>query len=642
MALIKYRPEIDGLRTIAILAVIIYHADFFYEQHHIFQGGFFGVDIFFVISGFLITSLITKELNTTGKFSFLNFYDKRARRLLPVLTFIIIFVFPFAWTLLLPASFIDFAKSIIASNVFLSNFYWYESLQVYGAEASSLKPFLHTWSLAIEEQYYFIFPIILIAAIRWLKINVIAILTIITLVSLQFAEVVSGKEPSFSFYLLPSRFWELLIGSLLAYTLHIHPAKENDTLLTKTMPSIGLYLIIYSIIFVDFDSNHPGFITLLPIIGTVLIIWFSNKDELVTKILSSKLLVSVGLISYSLYLWHYPIFAFLRIEDLFDSFQMKLYAIIGVLLLSVISYKLIEQPFRSKIKISSKYFYSFIILSALAILTICSFIIKNDGYPERFKGIASGAKEMKEYRSKYWGTTSAYKKIEDFKKDNFSVEVIGNSWAQDIANSLIENSNYEISFRGMTGHLCKAITLNSLTPQDKNFNKMQEHCIKGNLKRFQTKLPNTNLVIIGDNSWMAKVNQKEISEEVLKNIKILRNYGYQGPIMIISNRPKYKKAVFNILKEYGATGDGANKYAKKYLILSTEQDAIAKKFYHENKIYYYSLNDSLCFEGTCKIVYQGMPLYHDGSHLTLSGAKYVGTDLVKYIDKNIRITKPIY
>ncbi|MFC2074287.1 acyltransferase family protein, partial [Campylobacterota bacterium] len=267
MKLFKYRPEIDGLRTLAILAVLIYHADFSIGKQQLLQGGFLGVDIFFVISGFLITSLITKEIDLTGKFSFSNFYERRTRRLLPVLIFVMILSFPFAWAYLLPAHFVDFANSIIASNMFLSNFYWYHSLQVYGAEAGNLKPFLHTWSLSVEEQYYLFFPIILLAIIRWLKQHTIATLTILTLSSFQIAEVMSAIDPSLSFYLLISRFWELLIGSLLAYTLHLHPAKDNDTLLTKTMPSVGLYLILYSIIFVNLDYNHPGFITLLPVFG---------------------------------------------------------------------------------------------------------------------------------------------------------------------------------------------------------------------------------------------------------------------------------------------------------------------------------------------------------------------------------------
>ncbi len=642
MSIIKYRPEIDGLRTIAVLSVIIYHADFFLGKHQVLQGGFFGVDVFFVISGFLITSLITKELNTTGKFSFLHFYDRRARRLLPVLLVIFFVSYPFAWHLLLPESFVDYAKSIIASNIFLSNFYWYDSLQVYGAESSNLKPFLHTWSLAVEEQYYFIFPIILIAAVRWFKLNVIGILTLLILLSLQFAEIMSSSDSSFSFYMLISRFWELLIGSLLAYTLYIHPARENDTLLTKIMPSVGIYLILYSIVFIDYNSsNHPGFITLLPVVGTVLIIWFSNKNELVTKILSSKLLVSIGLISYSLYLWHYPIFAFLRIGGYFDEFLYKALSILLVFVLSFISYKLIEQPFRSQTKIPAKPFYVLLIVSIISILFISNKVVSREGYLSRYKEEnAIAYKEMKIYRAKYWGDKSAYTKVLDFTKENYSVEVIGNSWAQDVANSLIENSNYEVSFSGTTGHHCKAITLNRVNENNKGYLKWEEKCTQENPKRFKSKLPNTDLVIIADDGWLQRIDNKEIANETLKNIDLLRKNGYQGPIMILSNRPTYRKPVFLILKEYDTLGSSINKIASKYMrkplhVLKSE-DKKASIFYNKNKVYYYSLVNALCSDKDCKIVHDGMPLYHDWAHLTLSGTKYVGADLVTYINNNIK------
>ena len=173
---ISYRPEIDGLRALAVLAVIIYHAKITIFNDEIFTGGFIGVDIFFVISGYLITSIILRELDTSGSFSFKYFYERRIRRILPVLILVMLVSLPFAWMYLLPSSFVGFSKSIIYSLGFSSNFYFDFSAQLYQAENSLRIPFLHTWSLSVEEQYYLLFPITFYFVIKYLKIIVLIIL----------------------------------------------------------------------------------------------------------------------------------------------------------------------------------------------------------------------------------------------------------------------------------------------------------------------------------------------------------------------------------------------------------------------------------------------------------------------------------
>ena len=214
---IKYRPEIDGLRAIAVGAVIIYHAKLSIFGFKLFSGGFIGVDIFFVISGYLITTIILKELVTTGSFSFKYFYERRIRRILPALLFVMLVSLPFAWMYLLPSSFIDFSKSILYSLGFSSNFYFHYSGQQYGAESGLLKPFLHTWSLSVEEQYYILFPIVLLVTFKYLRKYLIHILILGFVISLGLAEWTSRNYPSISFYLLHTRMWELLSGSILAY-----------------------------------------------------------------------------------------------------------------------------------------------------------------------------------------------------------------------------------------------------------------------------------------------------------------------------------------------------------------------------------------------------------------------------------------
>ncbi|NNJ91911.1 MAG: acyltransferase, partial [Gammaproteobacteria bacterium] len=386
---LQYRPEIDGLRTIAVLSVIIYHAEFAFDSSILLKGGFFGVDVFFVISGFLITSTIMKEYEKTRRVSIVDFYERRARRILPALLTVMLASLPFAWEYLLPTQLIDFSKSIIASLLFGSNFYWDITLQEYRAESSLIKPFLHTWSLAVEEQYYIIFPLILLAIYRWWKSHTVVLLTAGFLLSLQFSELMSAKDLSFSFYMLPSRFWELLAGSLLANILYFHPQKENDALLNKTMPVIGMFLVLYSIIFIDLESNHPGYITLVPVIGSMLIIWFANEKELVTKILSSRTFVGIGLISYSLYLWHYPIFAFGRIKDSTPSMDDKIVWIAATFILSIATYFLVEKPFRNKKRISRKHLLVIIISLTGFVGGLSYYWIVNEGFIERLSYLKS-------------------------------------------------------------------------------------------------------------------------------------------------------------------------------------------------------------------------------------------------------------
>jgi peptidoglycan/LPS O-acetylase OafA/YrhL len=381
--MIKYRPEIDGLRAIAVVAVILYHAQITILGHQPFKGGFIGVDIFFVISGYLITSLILKELSTTGTFSFKHFYERRVRRILPALLFVMLVSLPFAWVYLLPSSFIDFSKSILYSLGFSSNSYFHYSGQIYGAESGLLKPFLHTWSLSVEEQYYILFPIVLLITFKYFRKYVIHILILGFVISLGLADWGSKNHPSFNFYVLPTRVWELLAGSILAYFEIIKGHRSKNKLFNLILPTIGLLLIGHSILFFNDKMFHPSFYTLSPIIGVCLIIWFSYKDELITKILSTKLFVGIGLISYSLYLWHYPIFAFARITDFTQGSSLnKLLLGINIVILSIITYYFVERPARNKNN-KLKVILSLNIFFIILLIIINLNILFNQGYKSR-------------------------------------------------------------------------------------------------------------------------------------------------------------------------------------------------------------------------------------------------------------------
>ncbi|MGH1398223.1 MAG: acyltransferase family protein [Alphaproteobacteria bacterium] len=188
----NYRPEIDGLRAIAVLGVLFYHAKFMLFGAPVLAGGYLGVDIFFVISGYLITRIILKELQERDSFSFAHFFERRARRILPMLFVVMIAALPFAWRSLLPADLVEYAKSVLAALGFGSNFFFYFATTEYGADSSLLKPFLHTWSLGIEEQFYIVMPLIIVLVWRFAQAYLLSVLAVLLLLSLQFADVMGG------------------------------------------------------------------------------------------------------------------------------------------------------------------------------------------------------------------------------------------------------------------------------------------------------------------------------------------------------------------------------------------------------------------------------------------------------------------
>tara|TARA_B100000900_G_scaffold252254_1_gene214965 strand:+ start:6984 stop:8942 length:1959 start_codon:yes stop_codon:yes gene_type:complete len=442
---LTYRPEIDGLRAIAVGAVILYHAQINILGHQPFKGGFIGVDIFFVISGYLITSIIFKELVTTGSLSFKHFYERRIRRILPALLFVMLVSIPFAWMYLLPYDLIDFSKSILYSLGFSSNFYFHYSGLEYAGGVIHGNPLLHTWSLSVEEQFYILFPIVLLISFKYFRKYLIHILILGFVVSLGLADWTSRNYPSISFYFIHTRMWELLAGSILAYLEIKEGHRSQNKILNTILPSIGLFLIIFTIVFFKLYFPHPSLYSLTAIIGVCLIIWFSDSNEIVTRLLSSKIFVGVGVISYSLYLWHFPIFAFAEnINFTQGSLFKNLLIGIILILLSIFSYYFVERPARNR---NNKFKVVFILtLISIFILIFINFnILHKEGYKNRFYI----SKNYELDKSKYF---AEYKNFEvNYNYDNYdyrkNVLIIGNSHAEDILKVLSKtNLNNKIYF----------------------------------------------------------------------------------------------------------------------------------------------------------------------------------------------------
>jgi peptidoglycan/LPS O-acetylase OafA/YrhL len=354
----QYRREVDGLRALAVLPVVLFHAGF-----DLFRGGFVGVDIFFVISGYLITSILIAEASTNA-YSLINFYERRARRILPALFLVMLACLPFAWAWMVPQELKGFSQSLAAVCAFSSNIYFWK-YSGYFESASELKPLLHTWSLAVEEQFYVFFPVLIALIWRFGRRWVWAVLGLIAACSLWMADHKASTDSTFAFFLLPSRAWELFVGAFVA--LDASSRKQAFGFQTSQVLSMaGAALILLAMFGFDRHTPFPGAYALVPTIGAAMVIMFANPGNWVGSVLGSKPFVFVGLISYSTYLWHQPLFAFARIR-LLDQPAPSLMAALALLSLALayLSWRFVEAPFRSRQRWgrSSIFIYSAVFLA---------------------------------------------------------------------------------------------------------------------------------------------------------------------------------------------------------------------------------------------------------------------------------------
>ena len=379
----KYRPEIDGLRAVAVVSVILYHAGFIInvdENLTFLPGGFLGVDIFYVISGYLISYLILEKLKSNN-FSFLDFYERRARRLLPVLLLVIFLSLVAGYILMLPAQYKDLSNSSIASLFFFSNIWFYFS-DNYFADSSLIKPLLHTWSLSIEEQFYIFFPPLLFL-LYLKKKNINGVLLILIFFSLLYSQLGSTYFANLNFYIIFSRIWELAFGGWIALS-HIRSKSEINFKYRNSIETLSFSMIILSFFIFDKNTPHPSILTSVIVAGTGILIYFRNSDSFIKRFLSSKIFVGVGLISYSLYLWHYPVFAFKKIKSNYLSDFDKIESILLVFFLSLLSFFLVEKPFRNKRLIRKSFFFKIISIAFITIFSLSIYINQTNGMPKRY------------------------------------------------------------------------------------------------------------------------------------------------------------------------------------------------------------------------------------------------------------------
>lgn len=339
----EYRRDIDGLRAIAVLVVLLCHA-----RIAGFSGGYVGVDVFFVISGYLITGIIAREMDA-GQFSLLSFYERRARRILPALIPVIVITLAVGWVTLMPLELKRLGRSALATSLFASNFHFLRSLD-YFLPLADFEPLLHTWSLAVEEQFYLFFPPMLMALAalgrsRWMLPGI----ALASALSLAGAALLLERWPDYVFYLIVFRAWELGAGAMLALARVPLPQQRAAR---ELVGALGLAAILLPVWHYTADTPFPGLAAVPPVLGAAALIWIGGaaRGSVVTRILSIGPLVAVGLVSYSLYLWHWPIFAYLRLLESGSQLAAPVIAaaLAGSLAIAWLSYRFIEQPFRRR------------------------------------------------------------------------------------------------------------------------------------------------------------------------------------------------------------------------------------------------------------------------------------------------------
>lgn len=625
----KYRTEIDGLRAVAIIPVILFHAGF-----GIFGGGYTGVDIFFVISGFLITSIIYSDLEQ-NKFSLLNFYERRLRRILPLLFFVLLVTLPLAWVSLFQVDMIDYFESLISTSLFCSNFLFAFEANYFDASVD-LKPLLHTWSLAIEEQYYLLFPLFMLLLWKYnLRYMVLLILCILGVISLGFMEWALYKNPQYNFYLLPSRGWELAIGSIVAISNKKSLlVKIQSNIIGNILSAIGISIIFVGFFIIKADTEFPSFYTIIPTLGAALVLCFA-ENSFVGKILSMSIIRFIGLISYSAYMWHHPIFAFSKHLSLNEEdILMRMLLTLSIIPISYLSWKYIENPFRNKDLFSSKFVFVFSILGSLLFISIGYIGVQNDGFPERTintklkhlnynpdnRSLAKKSWDIFMEKKKKYGNKSWYDKNNSLP----NILLIGNSHSKDLMNVFLNSKDIQSHFEiaRQPGQIKKLAEKGDKLYKTNNYKEADlvvvvSHFYADDLNYIKPLVhnlfkDNKKIVLVKEPHIYKTINSKTLADVMVQKYLNSDNVNFTNDISLINqiNKESY------IIREIES-----NELKKKSDIIINE----LQEFYSD--IIVLDRNDYICNdqEKLCYVIdYKFQKLNYDSNHNTIEGGVFFG------------------
>jgi len=649
---LKYRSDIDGLRTIAVFLVILNHAGFTF-----LTGGFIGVDVFFVISGFLITSIIYPKI-VDGNFRFTWFISRRLKRLMPVLLFIIFITACVFSLVMFPQDLMKLYRSIYWVILNGGNFFFWIEHGGYFAGNSQEAPLLHTWSLAVEEQYYLLWPLMLIIAVKYLSIKNTMILAFIgciaaTIFAQWGAEVTIGA----AYYLLPTRFFELMIGSCLA--MYWNKLPSVNQLSRNVLSLLGLSLIIVSAVLLTEHSTFPGYNALYGVLGTVLIIFSSSGW--VNKALSFKPVVFTGNISYSLYLWHWPVFAFFRYTSVEFTLALQITSIVIIYIMSVLSYKYIEQPCRrSKLNTFSEISLKMYVLPSSVILILVTIGLYNQGFEQRYSSeIVKMEQAINSYASESrGGCHSASRGSEHLPSENclfgakenksfekIDILVIGDSHANHLI-PFIEVLAKNANLIGQDYTLDQCIPVFGLywggSPR------MAAKCKNRNdIAKKYIETSNFSYVVLAG-SWPNE-NTKNIYNDGpvvdgSRKIQLIKNKFKLTVEAIIKSG-----AIPVIFKDTPVLNGKSPKCPMKKLAFNDDLDCslmvvhnqlmdnvISKLKIKYPEVIVLDPSTLFCSENECSMSLNGIPLYRDDDHLNGVGASALG---IKYLEENDNLFK---
>lgn len=617
--MLKKRREIDGLRAVAVLPVMLFHAGF-----STFSGGFVGVDVFFVISGYLITTIIVEE-RLAGNFTLLGFYERRARRILPALYLVILCCLPFAWLWMTPDQTELFGWSVIAVSLFAANILFWRQTGYFAGPAEEM-PLLHTWSLAVEEQFYLLFPVFVLLAWRIGLRNLAISIGILAAISLGIAEWGWRFKPIANFYLLPTRAWELLIGSMAAIYLIRRPLTFSHW--NQPASLFGLGLVLYAVIVFDSRTPFPSLLALVPVIGTVLIILFATPETLVGRLLSLTPFVGIGLVSYSAYLWHQPLFAFARLRSI-DEPDTPLMLVLIALALSLawVSWRFVENPFRDKGRISRTGVFAAAPLMAMLLVAVGLFGTDRDRlvdlYPEYQRVLVevSSGERVAYVMHRY------DKEVKDkpFPAYGLKLLLIGDSFSQDFYNVIRESNAFP-------DYAISAILVPGPCQMAWEFSDLPENIGITGLKRCQSHLLNEGIrqhaleadIVIFAFNW---------HEHVVKSLpsRIAKFDFRTDQTVLVLGRKQFGNERMSIgrllrLSEDELLGLSLHSSDEHLRINQAMRSSLPKSIFVD-------VHDIVCGRsGACPIFTPTNHelISHDGGHLTPDGAEYLGTLLFRH------------
>lgn len=624
-SVMQYRPEIDGLRAVAVLPVIFFHAGF-----SGFEGGYVGVDVFFVISGYLITSIILSDRDR-GDFSYARFYERRARRILPALFLVVACCTPAAIYWLRPDDLVEFFSSVATVAIFSSNiFFWQEA--DYFASAAEMKPLLHSWSLAVEEQFYLIFPPLLLVFLgRSEKLAILAI-GLGGAASLALAHYSAFFHPVAGFYLLPTRAWELAIGVLIA--LHHRRdgqgAYRHSGFLAEASGIVGVAMIITSVFVFDRETPFPSLYSLIPTLGTALIILWSTEWTIVGKLLSTRALVHLGLVSYSSYLWHQPLFAFYRHQLGGESVDvLVLLSLVALtLILAHLTWRYVERPFRDRAYVDSGVAAKFSVLGLVFFLGLGGIGAASDGWPRRFSALEQEllqAQKIEQHQAlESWECDIGYDEEIDLAPDctTHSSEIL--IWGDSYASSIVPG--FKAAFgrvSALTASGCPPL-LGIIVPWNPRCEEINQYF----LRRISESRPST-VVLVGH--WIVYENLGLLLEGTINRLSELDP---SVRIVVMGNLPEWTPELPRFAAESRLSLSGEASLPLARLNELRVADLQVRSVVECGRGTFVPVIDLICVDGYCPAVIEsddGFALTSwDGGHLSIAGAKFVMAKVLEH------------